>query len=486
MVITACRPRTVLRVSFALAVLGVVLFDGVTWGVNVACFALVLVGVFLHLRRRAGGAHDRLGTLLAGAMLFWAAVFAWRDAAALQALAALAAMLTGYLAYLRSGFAVLGAVPIGGAFAGGAAMVRAFAWRAPGFVRWELDTRVIPGGRQCLRLAPLARGLALATPAVLVFGALLLSADARYRAAAHELLALDFIPLLRHAGIFLACLWLAVFALLVGALREGVCPRAWSTPGLPQAPGEAITVLALCNGVFASFLAVQFGYFFGGDALVRSHEPLTYAEYARGGFFQLVAVAALAVPLLLTSDWLTLRAGTRARRLHRGFAGAFIVQVLVIEASALHRMFLYAREFGLTELRFYTTAFMVWVTLLLLSAARVVFRDRREGFVAAASATALATAVLLVLVNPDARIAQVNIARAATGHAVDVQYLLTLSDDAVPALIAERASLRPAERRDLEHGLFLRRLDRGRPRPWQAWNASRHRAQRALAAMSGR
>ena len=50
-------------------------------------------------------------------------------------------------------------------------------------------------------------------------------------------------------------------------------------------------------------MLVQFRYLFGGAALVQVSETLTYAEYARRGFFELVAVAALLLPIMLLLDW---------------------------------------------------------------------------------------------------------------------------------------------------------------------------------------
>ena len=52
-------------------------------------------------------------------------------------------------------------------------------------------------------------------------------------------------------------------------------------------------VLGLLDVLFLAFVLVQFRYLFGGAELVQVSATLTYAEYARRGFFELVAVAAL-------------------------------------------------------------------------------------------------------------------------------------------------------------------------------------------------
>ena len=64
---------------------------------------------------------------------------------------------------------------------------------------------------------------------------------------------------------------------------------------------EAATVLWLVVALFAAFVVLQLAYLFGGrDTL--SVAGLTYSDYARRGFFELVAVAVLAGTLVVALD----------------------------------------------------------------------------------------------------------------------------------------------------------------------------------------
>ncbi len=65
--------------------------------------------------------------------------------------------------------------------------------------------------------------------------------------------------------------------------------------------------------LFLLFVVVQLRYFFGGAELVQRTTGLTHAQYARQGFFQLVAASALVLPVLLGADW-TLRRETPAHQ----------------------------------------------------------------------------------------------------------------------------------------------------------------------------
>jgi hypothetical protein len=103
-------------------------------------------------------------------------------------------------------------------------------------------------------------------------------------------------------------------------------------------------------------------------------------------------------------------------------------------ASALYRMRLYTVEYGLTELRFYTTAFMGWLVLVFGWFVATVLRGRRERFGTGAVLAGWLVLAALNLVNPDALIAGVNFDRFIAGRPLDVAYAAELSADALPTL----------------------------------------------------
>ena len=86
--------------------------------------------------------------------------------------------------------------------------------------------------------------------------------------------------------------------------------------------------------------------------------------------------------------------------------------LFAIMASALQRMNLYTQVYGLTELRIYTTAFMLWLAAVFVWYAVTVVRGRRPEFAFGALAAGLAAIVVLTLLNPDALIVQVNASRS--------------------------------------------------------------------------
>jgi hypothetical protein len=208
---------------------------------------------------------------------------------------------------------------------------------------------------------------------------------------------------------------------------------------------------------------------------VNTVAGLTYAQYARRGFFELVAVTALALPLLLLVHWIVCPLA-RGRRVVLALSGVQVGLILAMLVSALTRMRLYQAEYGQTELRFYTTAFMWWLAALLAAFLLCVLPGRRDLFAHAAWVSAWVVVAVLHAVNPDQRIV---LANRGARNGFDVPYALTLSADAAPALAATATQLDPAARESIERG--LRQLW-GRPvGDWRRWNVSRGRAVRVLA-----
>jgi hypothetical protein len=277
---------------------------------------------------------------------------------------------------------------------------------------------------------------------------------------------------------FLAWAGSGFLLLTLGIARPLVRERLQiAPPGLGAL--EVATPLALLDVLFLAFVIVQVRYLFGDATLVEQTVGLTYAEYARRGFFELVAVTALALPLLLLADWVLSDAGARARNAFRLLAGLLVVLLFVTMSSAMQRMRLYVDAYGLTEMRVYASAFMVWLGAVIIWFVATVLRDRRERFAAGAAAFALLALFVLNLLSPDALVARVNVARARAGQTFDARYATSLSADAVPTLVAALGDLREEERCHTAGRILERWTSPAKP-DWRTWNQARARAWRTV------
>ncbi|MBI3979501.1 MAG: DUF4173 domain-containing protein [Chloroflexi bacterium] len=473
----------VLAAAASLGVLGDLLLRVEPWGINVALWTGLLIATVVVLARRHQIHLAGEGRWLAVPALLFAAAMAWRDSPTLAALNLLAVLTALALAALR---ARVGSLRLAGVADYAQGMLLAGLHAALGLtlvisgdIRWQ----ELPRGGWSRRVLAVGRGLALAAPLMLLFGGLFVAADAAFEGIVISIFRVDLVELMLHlltAGFWA---WIAggfLRHLLAG--RESADPTAVHPGILSLGKIEVGVVLGMLNALFLAFVLVQFRYFFGGASLVETSATLTYAEYARRGFFELAAVAALVLPLLLAIHWL-LGEGAAAERLFRALAGVLVVMLFVIMASAVQRMRLYQAEFGLTELRLYTTAFMGWLALVFLWFVATVLRGGRRRFAFGALVAGFAVIALLDAVNPDALIVQTNADRAKTGRPFDGSYALTLSADAVPALVEILPGLPEKERQAVAAGMLRRWPHPGR-QDWRAWNWGRTQAWLATSSRS--
>ncbi len=407
-------------------------------------------------------------TLVAGAWLF-TLLIAWRDSPALNCLATgTALLLVGLAIYPWAQNALRGSIVeycllmplylLGLMMAGLLALVL-------GDIRWRELSHLRP--MQSLRLV--LTGLLLAVPFLILFGVLFTSADAVYLQLWRNLFQFEFDG--RHLVLIALFAWLAGGLLRPLLWREEIEMRV--DQEVPRVGAiEMGIALGLINLLFISFVAVQIRYLFGGASLVQVTPNLTYAEYARQGFGQLVLASLFVLPMLLLFDWLTDRQNRVARRTLQVMAVLLIGLLSVVMASAWHRLLLYQQAYGLTELRVYAAAAMVWLGLTLIWFLLTVLPGRRERFSFGAAALIAAVVLGLHLVNPDALIARVNLQRALQGRRLDVDYLTARSADALPVIEAMLPRL-PADQQQAVREQLRRRSSWIHTRDWRDWNWSR-------------
>ena len=329
------------------------------------------------------------------------------------------------------------------------------------------------------RAVALGRGLLLAMPPVAVFLALFTAADPVFERALARIGDFGLSELPQHA------LLAVLFGWIAAGLLRGVLPGPRQNPLTRVRPRigieETAMVLGLVTTLFAAFVVLQLGYMFGGRATVEAVTGLTLADYARRGFFEMVAAAVLVLALLLGVGAAAPRGA--GRWVFRGLAGALVALVLVVMASASLRLRLYVHEFGLTTDRFLGAAVIGWLTLMLGWYAATVLRGRPRPFASGAVVLSVLTVFTLVAVNPDDQVARVNLSRD-DGRAVDGLYLAGISADAVPRLLRQldRIEADRSRRCALALRLEQRWIERPDESTWRSWNLARARATAAAEA----
>jgi len=241
---------------------------------------------------------------------------------------------------------------------------------------------------------------------------------------------------------------------------------------------ETVIILGLVDLLFVAFVAVQVPYLFGGMDLVQNTPDFKLAEYARRGFGELVAVAALVLPMLLLSHWLLRKDTKTVGTIYKVLAGLQILLLFVVMASAVQRLILLTGElgYGMTTVRFYPMVFMTWLAIVFAWFAVTVLREKRNHFAWGALWAAALVLGATNLMNPDAFIARTNLQLMERGRSFDVYYNSRLSDDAVPTLINHFEKLDSDAALVMYGELQQRACDKRRETDIRSWNLSRTKA----------
>lgn len=301
----------------------------------------------------------------------------------------------------------------------------------------------------------IGRGLLITAPVVIVFAALLASADevfGKYLSDVFKIFELKDLTFFDRLFYMLVLAWPVIGILAYGLSRQHehlppvvedetqaeddeITPAEEKVKpeGFRLGMIEAGILLGSLLALFGLFVLIQFRYFFGGDANI-SLEGFTYAQYARRGFFELLAVSMMTLGLVLLLDGMTWRHDKREHLIFRTLSVAVIPLMLVMLFSAAQRMVLYEESYGFTHLRVYTHVFILWMGGLFLAFGLQLFRLKRNVFTLGLLVCAIGYMVTMNLLNVDHYIASRNIERFRSGGQLDVCYLRTLSVDATPAM----------------------------------------------------
>jgi hypothetical protein len=526
----------ILQAAVLLGVLGDVLLRQMPWGLNVLLFVGALVAAFVMLVwRRKREFWDVQTISLNAALVFFAAMFVWRDSMELKVFDTLAILTI--LAILT-----LPALKIKTPIAGVFHYLIGFIWAgisagfAPFFLLFgDIEWKSIPQTGWSKHLIAVLRGVLIAAPLILIFGALFVAADAVFQGIVERTFNIQPDVVVAHIFFTGFFSW-GIAGYLRGSLIENLSddvsdvaetfsepkdeikpqvlsvteikdedpPKAEEKPkteekkpwdwqnldntALPKVftlgAIELSIVLGLINLLFLSFVIVQVPYLFGGFELVQNTPDFKLAEYARRGFGELVAVAALVLPILLVSHWLLRKDSPVNEKIYRVLAGIQIALLFVIMISAAQRLFILTGNlgYGLTTVRFYPMVMMIWLAVVFLWFAVTVLRGTRERFAWGALWSAIVILGALHFVNPDDYIVRTNIRLMKEGRSFDASYNANLSDDAVPVLLESL----PAMNAEQQCGV-IRRLYRKRNKyvyenknDFRSWNKSRWAAKNEL------
>ncbi len=230
-------------------------------------------------------------------------------------------------------------------------------------------------------------------------------------------------------------------ALSVFAVSYGFSLKAGRTAKLKQssfAGIENVYIISFLSAISACYLLYlfsQLAYFFSAFQGFLPNGEITYAQYARKGFFEMCVIAVINLVIVFLSLLLAKKQNGKVCRWIK-LASTFIaVFTLIIIATAVSKMVLYIDTYGMTVLRITTSAFMVFLSVVFVTVILRIYLTRIN-IVKVALITAGCIVLTLGAVNVNAVCAEYNYESYRSGKlaTVDVEAMYSLGDEGIPYL----------------------------------------------------
>ncbi|MBR2671321.1 MAG: DUF4173 domain-containing protein [Oscillospiraceae bacterium] len=284
--------------------------------------------------------------------------------------------------------------------------------------------------------SPLITGLigaAVSLPVLAVVTGLLISSDAAFSGLVNFLVG-DPLLLMMKA---IAGLCFAPFVVVYAVGLRKSCQR-FPAAARKMEGIEAVAVnsfLAVLSACYLLYLFSQSAYFFSAFSGLLPEE-FTFAEYARRGFFEMSVIAVINFALVSVSAWAVKKRNEKTPVLTKVLDVFISVFTLIIIGTALSKMIMYMREYGLTRLRLETSMFMIFLAVVF-----IVLIIRVLGVKIPVFKIALCTACVILAVSGFAGINRVvgeyNTEAYFSGklEKVDIETIYELGPEGIPSLV---------------------------------------------------
>ncbi|PYT00152.1 MAG: hypothetical protein DMF63_09305 [Acidobacteria bacterium] len=219
----------ILQAAALIGILGNLLLRHTPWGLNAFLFVATFVaGLIMLMWRRRPELLTANTIALAGAMTFFASMFLLRDSIELRVYDTIAILvIMGVILLVNFGVKA----HVAGTFHYAAGFVWSGLTSAFGpfvLLGSDIDWKAMPGNKISKSVFAVLRGLAIALPLLLIFGALFMAADAAFEGYVNRALNFDIDIIVSHVMVTSALAWLTA-GYFRGAIAEKFVPVAAAT-----------------------------------------------------------------------------------------------------------------------------------------------------------------------------------------------------------------------------------------------------------------
>ena len=196
------------------------------------------------------------------------------------------------------------------------------------------------------------------------------------------------------------------------------------TRGKKCNPIVGITFTSVIAVIYLFYSVIQIIYLFiGQDGGIPAE--ITYAEYARSGFWELLFVSIINFLMVLVSIYLF-----QENKILKGILAIICMCTFIMIFSSAYRMWMYVDVYHLTFLRMFVLWFLGTLTLVMLGTILSIYKKKFPLFRYIMLVVGCCY-IVFSLARPDYWIATYNIANTENMNMGELNYLVySLSDDA--------------------------------------------------------
>ena len=194
-----------------------------------------------------------------------------------------------------------------------------------------------------------------------------------------------------------------------------------------------LSAIAVC---YVLYLFSQLAYFFSAFEGFLPDQNITYAQYARKGFFEMCIIAVINLILVFSSLLLAKKQDGKVCIAVRAISTFISVFTIMIIATAISKMVLYIKEYGMTILRVNTSAFMLFLAITFIAVILRIYVNNIN-IVKITIITAGIIVLLLGTVNVNHVCAKYNYDayNSRKLSSVDVEAMYNLGDEGIPYVV---------------------------------------------------
>ena len=315
---------------------------------------------------------------------------------------------------------------------------------------------VFSGGERRKRISKMLLGVLCALPVLFAVVPLLMKSDAAFEGLLNSVFR-DLFTV--AAQIVVSVLLLPLILSFVFSLTKQNKQNASLKEGKGLDTAFIAAFLGALSVVYLIYLFSQLAYFFNAfQGLLPDGYDFSYAEYARRGFFELCAVAGINLALLLGAMLFSRKKAGRLPAAIQGLGTFLALFTLVLIGTAMAKMALYIKNYGMTVQRVNVSAVMVFMAAVFVAVLLRLYL-RKVKILQVAAVTAAAVLLVLGYANVNGFVAEYNYNAYKSGELkeIDVEYLYNLGPEGVPYLaeLMENEKETDTHRREATYYFYL-------------------------------